>query len=242
MTASTPSVNRRRWSLRTGVVVALVVSAVPASAAVVIQNFMSAEVNRAAACLRKVDGGDAATAPIARDLTNVSNSTDGVPLLNEKITLTGYIGDRLTVTDAVRVRNVCTHSVQVFLKAEPGLAAATTSGDWRDLSMKVYLGVDPITPSVSGPPAAALSLIDYAVAADWDNDPLEINPSGNGAALATAPAVIADDQTGTYTLAAGREVQLGFLVDVGAATAAPASPAAGGANAVLNYTVNAQKV
>jgi hypothetical protein len=224
---------KRRWSLRAGVITALVVSAVPASAAVVVQNFMSAEVIRQAPCLSKVAGldtlptGSTATDPdgIFRDLTRTSNSTAGVPLLNEQIVLSGYRGDRLTATDAVRVRNTCAYSVNVFLRAEPGLAATTTSGDWADLSMRVFLGADTIG-TAGGPAEPGL---DFTVALDWNNDPLEINPT----------AVIVDDETGTVTLAPGEEVQLGYVVDTGAAAT---SPAASTTPAVLNYTVNATKI
>jgi hypothetical protein len=223
---SSLSLKKRRWSLRAGVVAAVAVSAVPASAAVIVQNFMTVEINRAAPCLVKIAGLDTASAAndgsdaVFRDLANTANSTEGVPLLNEKIVLTGYKGDRLTVTDSVRVRNTCAYAVNVFLRAEPGLAAATTSGDWTDLSMKVYLGKQNI--ATAG--GAAASGIDYSVAADWDNDPLEINPTGT----------VADNQTGTYQIPAGQAVQLGYLVDVGSTHTETS-------DAVLNYTVNATK-
>jgi hypothetical protein len=237
--SSTKTINRagkRRWSLRAGVITTLVVSAVPASAAVVVQNFMSAEVIRQAPCLAKVDGLDAstgsATAPggAFRDLTRTTNSTAGVPLLNEQIVLSGYRGDRTTVTDVVRVKNTCAYAVDVFLIAEPGLATATTSGDWQDLSMRVYLGADKITSAVT--PNAAESLLDFSVAADWDQDPLEIDPG-----TATA-GVVTDNQTGTVNIPAGEEVQLGYIVDTGSAAT---SPAASTTPSILNYTVNATK-
>jgi hypothetical protein len=228
---TTVSQTKRRWSLRAGVITALLVSAVPASAAVIVQNFMTVEVNRAAPCLVKIAGLDTASAlndgsdAVFRDLLNTANSTEGVPLLNEKVVLTGYRGDRLTVTDGVRVRNTCTYAVNVFLKAEPGLAATTTSGTWTDLSMKVFLGKKNIATAAG----VAASGIDYAVVADWDNAPLAVSPSATGN--------VTNATTGIYQIPAGQAVQLGYLVDVGSAATSPAA----GVTATLNYTVNATK-
>jgi hypothetical protein len=226
LTSATKIPAKRRWSLRAGVITALLVSAVPASAAVIVQNFMTVSVNRAAPCLAKVAGNDTASAAndasnaLYRNLTNTTNSVENVPLLNEQVVLTGYRGDRLTLTDGVRISNTCSYAVNVFLKAEPGLAAATTSGDWTDLHMKVYLGKK----------TAGASGIDFATVADWDQTPLHVNPSATGTVLTA--------QTGTFQIPAGDSVQLGYLVDAGSATGSPAA----GITATLNYTVNATKV
>jgi hypothetical protein len=236
MTIVSATSSKRRWSLRAGVIAALAVSAVPASAAVIVQNFMTVDITRAAPCLAKINGLDNAGAlnvagnPVFNNLANTTNSTQGVPLLNEKVTLTAYRGDRLISTDGIRVSNTCSYAVTVFLKAEPGLAATTTSGNWNDLHAKVYLGKQ----SMAAPAAPALSGIDFATVADWDAAPLSITPSATG--------TVANATTGTVTIAAGSSVQLGYLVDAGAAPAVPgpASPAAG-VTATLNYTVNATK-
>jgi hypothetical protein len=224
--SSNKSSNKRRWSLRAGVITALLVSAVPASAAVIVQNFMTVSVNRAAPCLAKINGSDNASAAndasnaLYRNLTNTTNSLENVPLLNEQVVLTGYRGDRLTLTDGVRISNTCSYAVNVFLRAEPGLATATTSGDWNDLHMKVYLGKQ----------TAGASGINFATATDWDQAPLHINPSATG--------TVFNALTGTFQIPAGQSVQLGYLVDTGSAATSPAA----GVTATLNYTVNATKV
>jgi hypothetical protein len=234
MSTRTPS-KTRRWSLRAGVLVALGVSAVPATGAVIVQNFMTAEVNRAAPCLRKIAGLDAgaATDPVARDLTLTTNSTEGTPLLNEKVTIQGYRGDRLIATDSIRVQNTCAYDVTVFLRAEPGLAATTTTGDWRDLHMKVYLGKSVMATAAT----AAASLTDYSVAAQWDAAPISITKS---VAVASPYAgVVANANTGTMTITGGgtNNIQIGYLVDTGSAATSPAA----GVTATLNYTVNATR-
>ncbi len=240
MSSVSATSSKRRWSLRAGVVAALVVSAVPASAAVIVQNFMSASVNRAAPCLQKVAGLDTSGTgvgdAIERQLANTANSTEGVPLLNEKIIFQGYRGDRLQVTDGVRVFNNCSYSVTVFLKAEPGLTATATEGNWTDMHMKVYLGKQILATATTPAPA----FTGFSTVADWDVTPLLVNPASPGALTGTAAGVIpaANTTTGTVTLAAGKSVQLGYVVDVG--SAALTSPLAG-VTGTLNYTVNATK-
>jgi hypothetical protein len=227
---------RRRWSLRAGVLVALGVSAVPATGAVIVQNFMTAEVNRAAPCLKKIAGLDAgaSTDPVARDLTLTTNSTEGTPLLNEKVTIQGYRGDRLIATDSIRIQNTCAYDVRVFLRAEPGLASATTSGDWRDLHMKVYLGKSVMSTAAT----AAASGTDFSVTAQWDSAPISITKSAASSAPYTG--VVANASTGTFDIVGGgtNNVQIGYLVDTGAASGSPAA----GVLATLNYTVNATRL
>jgi hypothetical protein len=238
---------RRRWSLRVGVIAALVVSAVPASAAVIVKNFMTVDVNRASACLTKVAGLDTATTgdAIARNLTQTTNTSTGteagpVPLLNEKVTFQGYRGDRLIVTDGIRIQNTCTYAVNVFLQAEasPFTGSTATSGNWTDLSMKVFLGLK--TPATSGGPAA--SGINFATALDWDSAPIVVTPPATGGLTGSFPGVVANATTGTFQILAGKEVQIGYQVDTGAAATSPAAGSTTAVTGTLNYTVNATKV
>jgi hypothetical protein len=224
---------KRRWSLRAGVVAALVISAVPASAAVIVKNFMTVDISRANACLVKIDGLDTAGTgdAIARNLTQTSNTATGaengaVPLLNEKVTFQGYRGDRLIVTDGLRIRNNCSYAVSVFLQAEasPFTGSTATSGNWTDLSMKVFLGKQ-LMPALT---TAAASGINFSTAADWDQAPILVQPTGT----------IGNATTGTFQITAGNSVQIGYQIDTGAATASPAAGVVG----TLNYTVNATKV
>jgi hypothetical protein len=230
-TANGSKRKKRVWTLRAGIVTALVASAVPASAAVIIQNFMRVDVTRAAACLVKVAGLD--TTPSAFTINTTGTATTGtaagVPLLNEQVALSGYRGDRLLVTDAMRVRNTCAYPVTVFLRAEAGTDTAATTGTWTDLSMKVYLG-KLVQASAGG---AALSGTDFTSATDWDASPISVTPSATGT---VANATTGSVNVGT-TLAPAGEIQLGFQVDTGAAAGSPAA----GVTARLNYTVNAVK-
>jgi hypothetical protein len=230
------SSKRRRWSLRAGVLIALGVSAVPATGAVIVQNFMTAEVNRAVPCLKKIAGLDAGatTDPVARDLTLTTNTTEGTPLLNERVTIQGYRGDRLIATDSIRVQNTCAYNVRVFLRAEPGLAATTTSGDWRDLHMKIYLGK--ITMATAS--TAAASGTDFSIGTEWDSAPISITKSA--ASVAPFTGVVATASTSTVDIAGGatNNIQIGYLVDTGSAAGSPAA----GVTATLNYTVNATRI
>jgi hypothetical protein len=227
---------QRRWSLRAGVIAALVISAVPASAAVIVKNFMTVDINRADACLVKIAGLDSAGAgdAIARNLTQTTLTATGatengaVPLLNEKVTFQGYRGDRLIVTDGLRIRNTCAYAVNVFLQAEasPFTGSTATSGNWTDLSMKVFLGKQ-LMPALTTPAASG---INFTTAADWDQTPILVSPSATG--------TIGNATTGTFQITAGNSVQIGYQIDTGAATASPAAGVIG----TLNYTVNATKV
>jgi hypothetical protein len=224
-----PGRKKRVWTLRAGVLTALVASAIPASAAVIVQNFMRADVTRAAACLVKVAGLDVPPSAFTLNTTN-TGTIGGVPLLNEQMSITGYRGDRLLLTDGVRVRNTCAYPVSVFLKAEQGTDTAATTGNWLDLSMKVYLGKQ-VQATVGG---AALSGTDFSVAADWDATPISITPSATGT---VANATTGSTAIGTTLLPAG-EIQIGFQVDTGGAATSPAVAT----TARLNYTVNATRV
>jgi hypothetical protein len=222
--------SRRRWTLRTAVVATMALSAAPAAAAVLMQNFVKIDVNKVAACMTKVGGTDATTfnnaanAPyIGVNTTSTLTSADGVSLLNETVTLKAFKGDRTSITDGFRVRNTCNYPITVSLRAEaqPDGNAAVT-GDWTDVAMSVYLSKPVITP-VGAAPTAGLT---FSLATDWDQTPIRVTPGGGTGALANA-------QTGTATLAANGELQIGYLVDAG--TTASTTTAS-----TLRFTVRGQ--
>jgi hypothetical protein len=220
---------RRRWSLRTAVVATMALSAAPAAAAVLMQNYVKVDVNRVAACMTKVGGSDsttfnnAANAPyIGVNTTNTLTTAAGVSLLNETVTLKAFKGDRTSITDGFRVRNTCNYPLTISLLAEaqPDGSAALT-GDWTDVAMSVYLAKPVITP-VGAVPTAGLS---FTTVADWDQAPIKVTPSAAGA--------LANAQTGTVTLAANGELQIGYLIDAG--TTASTTTAS-----TLRFTVRGQ--
>jgi hypothetical protein len=212
---------QRRWTLRAAVLTALAVSAVPASAAVMVSNFMKADISRNAACLTKIAGLDSAAPIVTTNVAATATGTGGVALLNESISLRSYAGDRTIATDSIRVKNTCTTAMRVYLKAEPGLAASTTSGDWTGLAVNVYLGAKTITSAVALNPALAAT--DFTVAADWDQAPIRITPGAVG--------VVANATTGIVSIPANSEIQLGVLADAGTNIVTT------GANSVVNFTV-----
>ena len=213
---------KRNWTLRSAVVAALVVSAVPAGAAVLVQNFVRADASRNAACVTKIAGLDSAPSVITTNVTGTGTSSTGVALLNESISIKSFAGDRTVATDSIRIKNTCASAMNVFLRAEPGLAAATTSGDWTALAMNVYLGNTSIVSAGALNPA--LSTTDFA-AGGWDSAPIRITPPASGTL-----GVVSNATTGTVSIPAGREVQLGIFVDSGSA-----APTTG--TATLNFTV-----
>jgi hypothetical protein len=223
-TNRTQDKRRTAWSLRTAVAAAVLVTAVPAGAAVIMQNFVKADITRAAACMTKVEGNDARTYATAANApyfdvneTNVAATTDGVSLLNEAITVKAFKGDRMIASDVMRIRNTCNAPITVQLKneAQPFTGATATSGDWTELSVKMYLGKSAVAATVF--PAAltaGTSLTDFSVGAQWDATPVAVKWSGAG-----TTATVINATTGTMTIPANQEVQVGFAVDAGTTTA-----------------------
>jgi hypothetical protein len=204
--------SRRRWTLRTAVVATVALSATPAAAAVLMQNYVKVDVDKVAACMTKVGGTDATTfnnpanAPyVGVNTTNTLTTAEGVSLLNETVTLKAFKGDRTSITDGFRVRNTCNYPLTVSLLAEAQPDGGTAvSGDWTDVAMSVYLAKPAISP-VGAAPTAGLS---FSTVADWDQTPIRVTPGGGTGAVANA-------LTGNVTLAANGELQIGYLIDAG---------------------------
>ena len=224
---------RRRIGLPMAVAGIAVLAATPAVAAVVIQNFVRADVTKAAACMTKIEGIDATTFATAASAPyvdvneiNTAVTADGVNLLNEVLTVKAFKGDRLFVTDGMRIKNACNYPITVTLtnEAQPFTGATATGGDWTDMSIKVYLGKQGITSAAVLNPA--LSGTNFATAADWDATPIHAKTDG-----ATTAATVVNAVTGTATIAAGKEVQVGMLVDAGTTATATTT--------TLRFTVKA---
>lgn len=151
---------------RTAVVlVMLMMIAVPATAAVITQNFMRADVSLTAACFTKTAGADALGGSGFISFTEDAtvDARNGVTLLQEKTDLQGYRGDRMIYSDAVRFNNTCAHTIQVSLvsqndpNGDPALEPAAVAGSvWDDVAIKLYLSdvaitADPGIPTDTNP-------------------------------------------------------------------------------------------
>ena len=219
---TSPSRSKRAWSLRATAGALAVLTAVPAAAAVVIQNFVKTDVAVAAACMTKIAGGDATDfntsgeAPYFNVNTTATAATaDSVLLLNETVTLQGFAGDRVITTDTMRIKNTCNYDLVVSLKVEdqPFSGATATSGTWTRLAVKGYLAADDV---------AVLQNTDFG-SVDWNADFIHVNSAG-----------VADASSGTVTIAPGEEFQVGFQIDAGSAAATDA--------ATMRFTVSGAPV
>ena len=168
--------------------------AVPAAATVITQNFMRADVVAGAACFTKVGGADAALPEATFDGAPTITSGTGVTLLQERITVTGFAGDRVTYTDVARYQNGCTYPLVLTLRAEADPEGnPTLENDWADKYAALYVSelaapqTDPLTP-----PA-------------WDPNFIEVQ----GGAVTNATA-------GPVTIAPGTEVQLATVIETDA--------------------------
>jgi hypothetical protein len=138
-----------RMTRRTAVVlVVLMMIAVPATAAVITQNFMRADVSLQAACFTKTAGADALGSSGFVTFTESAtvNAGGGVTLLQERTDLQGFRGDRMIYSDAVRFENTCGHAIQVSLVSQndpdndPALEPPAVSGSvWDFVNIKLYL-------------------------------------------------------------------------------------------------------
>ena len=214
------STSRRRVSRRMAIAsVALMSVAAPAAASVIIQNFIVANVSNKAACFTKIAGSDslvtaygsaaalASAGPYAAvNTTNTLTSTAGVTLLNEKVDIRGFAGDRTRYTDIIRYKNTCSVPITVSLKAEADAAGsaiasqtAPAAAAWSGMSVKAYM-------SKVAAPVASTALETDAV--NWDQ---QFTISSTGAVV---------NGSNTVTVASGSELQGAFIVDVDSSAAA----------------------
>lgn len=136
----------RRWA---GILVAMMMIAVPAAAAVITQNFMRADVSVDAACFTKTAGGDVASASgfiTFNGGATINDPSGTVDLIQETMTVQGFAGDRLLYTDAVDFNNNCPSAVAVTFVSENdpagGLAvdpAFVPGGFWADVDITLYV-------------------------------------------------------------------------------------------------------
>ena len=150
----------RRWA---GILVAMMMIAVPASAAVITQNFMRADVSVDAACFTKTAGADASSGSgflTFNGGATIQDPTGTVDLIQETMSVQGFAGDRLIYTDAVQFNNGCPDDIAVTFVSENdpagGLAVdpqVVSGGFWPDVDITLYMATVAApagTPGVSG--------------------------------------------------------------------------------------------
>ncbi len=208
--------------LRAGVIGLVLIGAVPASAAVIVKNFMKADVARVESCLKSLPGTDALTYPNGVPSLAVTSDTalssEGVPLLRQVIAVRGVKPERTISADAVRIRNRCNRPLTVNLLAAPHGALPAISGEWNSLSMRVILSaastpspatdaLAPIAPTAFI--AAGNSFTDPTVAASWDVFPVRVVASAGGVGS------LSNSSTSGVVLPANSDLQIAVVIDSG---------------------------
>jgi hypothetical protein len=204
-------ISRRAALLATG----FMVFATPAFASLVVQNYMEADITVADACFVKVAGQDATTygAPIDPDDPSAGFSADdtastgdiiivdGAELLEEKLTVRGMIGDRVTYTDVVRHQNNCKVSLTVRLVA----GARPATAGWTDRSARIYVSD---TTHVIGDPALLFADLGMpgSAASGWNGTPIVVDVGG---------AITTNTQTGPVVVDPGEEIYGAISVSAG---------------------------
>lgn len=188
------------------VATAMTVFATPAFASLVVQNFMEADITVADACFVKVAGDDITSYgtptdpddPLATFDGATNNITvEGVQLLEEKLTVRGMVGDRVTYTDVVRYENNCDVSLDIRLVA----SSATAAGDWVDRAARIYISDTPLPIGPTNSPTG----FPGEFGAQWDTTPIVIEAGGN----------ISVSQTGSVTVPPGEQLQGAITVSAG---------------------------
>lgn len=141
------------------------VIAVPVAADVGLQNFMRAEVATTAPCLVTSAGADATDG--SDFLTFDSTATveaSGVELVQEKLAIRAFAGDRLFYSEALVITNTCDIdlSVTFFNTDDPagGLALEPASGlPWDAMNLRFYLQ-DPAGAAVAGLPDNYVAMLE----------------------------------------------------------------------------------
>jgi hypothetical protein len=213
---------RRARVLRGGVLLLVALSGGVAGAAVVVRNFMTAEVIRQEPCLRVVHGTDHAAYPsgfpsVVLSTDDVANPV-GVPIRRELITLRGVKPTRTVLGDALRIRNRCTTAVTVTLSATAHDTLPAIEGEWNDLGLRAYLSIAstaapatdllaPLTPAAAI--ARGRSLGDPTVVASWNQTPVRVTASTGGV------GTVSSTSTGSVTIPAGQDIQVALVTDAG---------------------------
>ncbi len=164
----------RRWA---GILIAMMMIAVPAAASIITQNFMMAEVSVNDACFTKTPGADANNGLdmlVFDSAAVLQDPTGTVNLLQETMTIKGFAGDRLIYTEAAIFSNACIGGqldVSLISENDPTdhLAvdpAYVTDGFWDDVEVSIYLGNNSAPagiPGVSGEWTLVMRVVGGAV-------------------------------------------------------------------------------
>jgi hypothetical protein len=215
----------------------VLVGGLGASAAVVTQNFMSAEVVRSQACLTGVAGGNASLIGTGTPSIVVTSesflSADGVPMARQTITTRGVKPERTIIGDAFRIRNRCGRPLLVTLRATPHNTALAVDGEWKDISARIHLSSQATPAPAIGPnpplaPMAAIArgntFTDPTVVALWNQTPISVVASTGAGGVGT----LAVPATGPVSLASGFDLQVAIVLDGGSS--------ASSSNAILRLT------
>ncbi len=114
---------------------------VPAAAGIIVQNFLRADIEVAAACFTKTDGADIAstTGLIDFDETQTVATAGGVNLLQERATFSAFQGDRMLYTEAVTFNNTCGHDLELLFISAADPAGGAAVEDMAGLDVRFYL-------------------------------------------------------------------------------------------------------
>ena len=153
--------NMRMARRGAGILIALMLIAVPAAAAVMTQNFQSATIDINGPCFDVTAGDDASSPTNFVQFATATVSTGSIDLRQESLTVAGHVGNRAIYSEVARFANGCgaDASVEFFPINDPSGTPAfvpdLTDPVWDDFTISFYL-------ANTGSPG------DVLTSGDWD--------------------------------------------------------------------------
>ena len=137
--------NMRMTRRGAGILIALMLIAVPAAAAVMTQNFQSATIDINGPCFDVTAGNDASSPTNFVQFATATVSTGSIDLRQESLTVAGHVGNRAIYSEVARFANGCgaDASVEFFPINDPSGTPAfvpdLTDPVWDDFTISFYL-------------------------------------------------------------------------------------------------------
>ncbi len=196
----------RRWA---GILIAMMMIAVPASASVITQNFMRADVSVNAACFTKIAGSDVSSGSgfiTFNGGATITDPTGTVDLIQETMSVQGFAGDRLIYSDAVQFNNDCPDDIAVTFVSEndPSGAGAVDPAFgpgviWTDIDVSLYMATVAVPSGTPGSSGDWQIMMRVSGGIVTDQIATVTIPDGSNRAM----AVVVDTDDGVTTTATG---------------------------------------
>lgn len=193
-----------------GMLIALMLIAVPAAAAVMTQSFVKSNVELDNTCFNLLEGQDSLDGYATFDPSpTVTDPAGNVSLIQAEISITGNVGNRVVFTDVGRFDSSCVDTLSLRLRSASDPAGAPAQEPpvapgslWESVDIRIFVA------AIEAMPAGS--------------DPLN-DPSSWTEVLTVVDGTVSNG--GTVTLINGANRELSFVIDTDAGFAPDIDPA-----------------